>query len=99
MHALHAQESVGHGATGIARCGHQYVNQLFLLLVEVTQQAGHEACAYILERKCRTVEKLQRVDILINLDYRCGECQCVIDNLGEVIGRDILAKECLGNLK
>ena len=99
MYALHAQESVGNGAAGIARCGHQHVDQLFLLLVEVSQQAGHKACTYILECKRGTMEQLQRIYIVFYLDYGSLKCQCVIDNALKVIGGDILAKECLGNLK
>ena len=66
-----------------------------LLLVEIAQQAGHEACAHVLEGQCGAVEEFQGVDIVRYLYGRDGERHGVVDNLAQVLGRDVLAEEAL----
>ncbi|OPZ48034.1 MAG: hypothetical protein BWY95_01095 [Bacteroidetes bacterium ADurb.BinA104] len=99
MDALYTQESVGHGAAGIARCCHKHIDKLFLFPVEIAQQTGHKTGTDILKCKRGTMEQLQRVDIIIDLNHRSLERQGVINYPLKVIGSDIVTEQRLCRCK
>ena len=61
MDARYAQEAIGHSRPSVARGGHQHIHQPLLsaLADEVTQQAGHETRAHILEGQRGSVEEFE----------------------------------------
>ena len=71
----------------------------WILLYEIAEQTGHEACADILEGARRAVVELEAVDRLVDLDERDVELEGVINDVLEVVGRDVLTEEALGNLE
>ena len=98
VYALHAEETVGYGRAGVAAGGHEHVHPLLLLLAdEVLQQAGHEACAHVLEGQGGAVEEFERVDVLVDLHYRTVEREGVADDAPQVVGGYVLAEERIGH--
>ena len=65
MDTLHPEEAIGYGTARITGSSDQYIHLLLALFPdEVAQQTSHKTSAHILEGKGRTVEQLQRIDIL-----------------------------------
>ena len=97
MDAGDTEETVGNGRTRIAGGGNKNIDQSVasLLLVEIAKQACHEACAHVLEGQCGSMEKFQGIDIVRYPYGRDVERHGVVDNLAQVLGRDVLAEEAL----
>ena len=67
-----------------------------LLLDEVLQQTGHEAGTYILKGEGRTMEQLKCIDVVLDVDHRTIELQCVVNYIVQSIRIYIFAKESAG---
>lgn len=94
MYAFHTEETIGNGTPRITGSSHKHIDLLLALFLDkVPQQTRHEATAYILKGKCRTMEQLKRINILRHPDQRDIETECVINNLFQRIGRNILTKK------
>ena len=100
MHALHAQEAVGHGAAGVARGGHQHIHQaLTLAAAEVAQHACHETGAHILECQGGSVEEFQTEDVLFDFNQRDGEAKGLVHDALQGGGFHVLAEEGGGHVQ
>ena len=96
MYAFHTEETIGNGTARITGGSNKHIDLLLALFLDkVSQQTRHEAAAYILKGKRRTMEQLKRINILCHPDQRDIETECVINNLFQRIGRNILAKESI----
>ena len=99
MYAVYAKETVGYSRTRIATCSNQYIDILgSLFAYKVLQHTRHEACAYILEGECGSVEEFERIDVLFNFLYRAVERQGVVYDALEVVCLDVFAEEGICHL-
>ena len=87
MHAdaVDAQETVGHGAAGVAGGGHEHMD-LIVPGEEILQQTRHETRAYVLESQGRSMEEFQGVDT--RLDLADGAVE------GQGLGNDPMQNVC-----
>ena len=101
MYALYAQESVGYGRTRVAAGGHQHVHQSAVvgLVAVIAQQAGHKACAHVLECQGGAMEELEAVDAVGHAYGRHVERERVAHDLLQRVGRDVFAEEGLGHAR
>ncbi len=99
VYAVHAEETIGNGAAGVAGCGNEHIDlaALALLLQEVLQQSRHKACTDILECQRGAVKQFQRIDIVCHGNYGAIECQRVIHNLLQGISLHVFSEECVSN--
>ena len=93
--AVDAEEAVGHGRAGVARCGHEHVDLLAAAFhaYEVLQQSGHEPCADVLEGERRSVEELERVDVVGDGYDGAVEAERVVDDVLQGVEVDVVAEE------
>ena len=96
---VYTEESVGYGRTCIARGSHKDIDLALSVFLtdEILQEAGHETGTHILKGEGRTVEKFQRVDVILDFHDRTVEGERVVDNLLQGIRLDILAEESIGD--
>ena len=96
MDTLYTEETIGNGAARITGSGNKDIDLLLAFFLDkVSQQTRHEAAAYILKGKRRTMEQLKRINILRHPDQRDIETECVINNLFQRIGRHVFAEESI----
>ena len=98
---LHAQESVGNSTSRVTAGSHQHVDKVTSRTrktCKIAQQAGHEACADILEGQRGSVEQLQRINLVSHLDYRAIKRQRVIHQVLQGITVHVVAEEVAGHV-
>jgi hypothetical protein len=94
--AIDTEETVGHGAAGIAGGGHEHMD-LIVPGEEILQQTRHETRAYVLESQGRSMEEFQRVDARLDLADGAVEGQGLGNDPMQNVCRDVLAEERIGN--
>ena len=102
MDALDTEEAVGNGRAGIARGGHENIDQIIMrtliLLSKIPEQSRHETGTDILEGKGGAVKEFQTIYIILNLDYRTVEGKGVVDDILKGVKVDVVAKESTGHI-
>ena len=98
-YARHIEESVGYGASRVARCGHKHIDIAcaLLLAVEVREHMGHESRADILECKCRAMKQFEHVAVVVDLAQWYVEAEGVGHDIAQLLRVDIIAEECIGH--
>ena len=96
MNPLYPQKAIGYRTTGISGSGNEHIH-LFppLFPDEVSQQTGHKPSTYIFKSQCRTVEKLQGIDVLLHRHQRDIKIQRIINDLFQRFRRNIFSKESI----
>ena len=94
MYAGYAEESVCHGAPGVARCGNKdvYATVFPRHLVEITKHSCHETCADILECKRRAMEQFEAIIVARYVAQWYVEVQSVVNYVFEYVAFNVIAK-------
>lgn len=94
--AYHSKETICHRTSRIPGCSYQHIDLLLSFLTDkVSQQAGHKTTTYIFKSQCRSVEQLQRINIVFYFYCRYIKVQCVIHNLFQCFCRYIFSKKSI----
>ena len=93
--ALHAEETVGYGAAGIARRGDQHGHPTVVATDKVGQHSGHETGSDVFECQSRPVKQFERINSRFDPDDRRFETQRIADDLSQRFMLDVVSEKRL----
>ena len=95
--AVEPEKTVGCSRARIAHCRHKDIApRCCVTTVDILHKPGHEACAIVLERKCRTMEKLENVSVAYFYKWSI-EGKRFVDDILQHRSRNLAAEKCRGN--